>query len=246
MRKFPVLRRIAKKGKAWCLLGPMYELHIGMVHKARDFILATHDWSHLEKLPPATKELCDACRNTMAEILDVPRRRLHCTLKVLMESDTPNKPALVVTIGRSEPLNRPPEYGTEHAHLVESNTVFSALCGKNDSNRNWQPYSYFCCNDLTKHIDEFRCDRTTWPKYYKSTLALPLRFPKAEKNGEYKILGFLTFDMPTTGQFYDVPDVYTHDFNTYQELLGGSSVVHTAAIMADILTLLLRPMLDNK
>jgi len=168
-----------------------------------------------------------------------------CTLKALVEHV--GEQARIVTIGRSEPCHRPPELvGEGKAHLVENNTVFCALCGKRDQYVSWQPYSYFACNNLTKHADRFACDRIDWATWYKSTLALPLRFRDPDNNDLHKILGFLTFDMPTTGEFAGVPDIYdVGDFHKYQELSGASVIINVAGAMADTLTVLLRPVLDK-
>jgi hypothetical protein len=235
-------RRAVLLAKNHLLCGSFYELHIKVVHRWRDFVLAAHDWQHYESLPPDTKELCNGCRDCLAEILDVPQNRLHCTIKVLVQGDATQE-GLIVTIGRSDPCDRPPEYGLEDAHRVDRNTVFAALCGRSDGYKNWPPYSYFGCNDLPKHAARFACDRGNWAQWYRSTLALPLRFRDPQDRHNYKIIGFLTFDMPTTGEFNGVPDAFEHEYSEYQELLGGAAVMHAAGIMADTLALLLRPFL---
>jgi hypothetical protein len=150
---------------------------------------------------------------------------------------------LVATVGRSDNLlDRPPEW--DRRHEVRKNTVFAALCGEDDGHKHWRPLSYFSCNDLTKHVDDFSCDREDWARYYKSTVAAPLRY-EIQGSRRKKVIGFLTFDMPTTGEFTKVPDTFGADFHKYHEEAAWPAVIHCVGVMADTLAVILRPALEE-
>ncbi len=229
--------------KNWQLLAVLHDMHIHAVHKWRDFFLEEHDWEHLENTAKYAKELCCGCRDVMAQILGIQPRRMHCALKIVIEENGEQK---VATFGRSEPCNRPAEFGLKNAHLASANSTFASLLGIYDGERSWrQPYSYFTCNDLPKHADIFKCDREDWPKWYKSTLVAPLRFWVSE-NGLHRVLGFLTFDLHTTDEFFGLPDIYQESFDDYHVKAAESALIHAAGIMADTLVMLLRPCLEER
>jgi len=237
--KLPWVGKLLRRAKNRYLLGSFYEFHLHVVHRWRDCFVGEPRLTSWESFAPAFKELCNGCRDCLAEVLELNAQRLHCTLKALVEY---GEGARVVTLSRSDPCDRPPEYGMANAHLVENNTVFAAICGKSDGIRHWQPYSCFSCNDLTRHVDQFACDRQSWATWYKSTVAVPLRYRDPHNRHEYRILGFLTFDLPSTDQFVGMPDIFEHDRDRYQELLAGSSIFHVVGSMADTLVLFLRPL----
>lgn len=245
-RKTSFGRIQVQRVRNWLLRGAFYELHLSGSHRWRDMAVTL---DHLRSLPMAGRgeellriiePVCSGCRDTVAELLDVPPVRVHCSLKVLVRDGDEHR---VATIGRSSNLlDRPPEWDVYHE--VRRNTVFAALCGESDGRRTWRPLSYFSCNDLTKRAEEFSCDRADWARYYKSTLAAPLRY-RDYGSRLSKIIGFLTFDMPTTGEFTGVPDAFSMDFHRYHEEAALPSVIHCVGTMADTLAVLLRPVLEE-
>lgn len=222
----------------WNLLGTVYNLHMKVGHRWRDFCVDAGpniDWDHIAQ---EARSWCNGFRDTMAEVIRAAPESVHCSLKTLFPQQ--GQHGLVATIARSDPIRRPAEFGLDHAHEVAQNTVFACLSGKSDGRRTWQPYSYFSCNDLPGRAEEFQCDRDNWLNWYKSTVVVPLRYRQHQAN-EYTIMGFLTFDVNRKNAFGPIPDVFSLDFNEYHELAGQSAVIHTAGLMADTLTGILKP-----
>ncbi len=236
-------RKSVQRARNWLLQGVLYELHIKAAHPWRRLAVALADLpSAANHLTPITEPVCNGCRDAVAELLDVPPARLHCTLKMLLRKQQGDSP-VVATIGRSDNLvDRPPEWETFHE--VRRNTVFAALCGEDDGHRHWRPLSYFSCNDLTKHIARFSCDREKWSQYYQSTVAAPLRY-ETQYSRQKEVIGFLTFDMPTKGQFTAVPDSFAANFHKFHEQAAWPAVIHCTGIMADTLAVILRDVLER-
>jgi hypothetical protein len=128
---------------------------------------------------------------------------------------------------------------------VNKNTVWASLLGTTDGNLEWRQHRAFGCNDLTGHTGQFKCTRPDWAKYYKSTLAVPIRFPTNAQRNEYDIIGFLTFDSPLKGVFYKIPNIFDYLDQSpaeYGEHLESSIAFQAAATLADMLGACLHPL----
>lgn len=250
-------------------MGPFYEFHNKVAHKWRPLAIELErsfpsSGASPLQIEPSSKardelqdslkysldSLCNGCRGFLEEVLDVPKGRIHCTIKLLAPPVTnlggeqnDLRPLELLTVSRSDNLlDRPPEWGVRHR--VDKNTVFAAMCGQYDGETHWRPCSYFSCNDLTIHGDKFKCDRNNWGRYYKSVLAAPLRY-EPEKDSPWIIWGFVTFDMPTTNEFTGVSDVFTTEFDEYHQRMLWPTATQCVGIIADTLSVLLKPLMEE-
>lgn len=221
--------------------------HYGVVHMIRELAhwISSVDHQTLLDAPVRadTNVFCSSVGKTLGKILDCPETDPpHCCLKV---NDFSNKVYRIVTIGRSSPSDREPEYGRENAHVATSNSVFASILGKSDGINDWpQPFSSFSCNNLVRHRRIFACDRKNWKRLYKSTLAYPIRHRPsgAEK---FTFSGFLTFDRNCIDGFPQIPCAFEHrkKWEQYETLCRESPAWHLGACIADMLYVTLLPVL---
>ncbi len=190
--------------------------------------------------PALAVEICTSFQSLMGAILEKRDQELHCCIKVLLKSSDGDR---VGTIGRSEPYDhRPQENDAEAAHLVERNSVWCCLLGRNDGKFEWPVFSCFACGDLQAHPLDFKCDREHWQQFYRSTLVFPLRYIKDEVNSSFVTFGFLAFDSPLANAFGDLPDIfrYRERWHVYHQRLQKRAVFHVGAVFADTLSVLMR------
>lgn len=243
--------RCVPKGKAvlaaWreaCCYGTLKRLHIDVLHEMRKMACYVQDLDADLEEPSATAQaVCTECRQLIGNLLELPSNHLHSCIKVFVETEG-RRSDLVATWVRSDPFDdRPALIGATDAQPVRKNTVWAALLGEHDGNRTWRPHRAFGCNDLGQYEGEFRCSRKGWKDYYRSTLAVPIRFPKDPQRCEYEVLGFLTFDSPMAGVFRKIPNIFEYTRQSpaqYSEDLESSMVFHAVGILADTLGTLLR------
>ena len=177
----------------------------------------------------------------MGNLLELGDHELHCCMKVVVQNDAGAD--CVGTIGRSDPYdNRPNMLAPSDLHLVEKNSVWCSLLGRDDGSARWPVFSCFACNDLYAHPADFKCDRTDWQKFYRSTLVFPLRYIQDEVNSKFVTFGFLAFDSVKKGVFGDVPDIfhYRERWHAYHERLSNTTAFHVGAVFADTLSVLMR------
>lgn len=216
------------------VLGTFHKLHLETVHAIRKYVVN-------EDSPGSTDWGClaDGCRNVIADLLELPDRSLHCTIKLCHgEEEDAEEDWIVYTIARSEPCARPAEYGLDHHHLVGHNSSFAAIVGCKDRKNTWTPYAYSCfaSNYLTQHGDKYDCSRKDYIQYFKSTLVFPLRYRKIHEESTL-VQGFLTFDSPEENAFVGFPEVFAYRDNPadYEDKLSYLAVYHVGGIIADML-----------
>jgi len=107
-------------------------------------------------------------------------------------------------------------------------------------------YNCFACNDLSKH-DDFRSSRVNWRNHYCSALVFPIQYLTYNEQGEPEknVIGFLAFDSPQKGAFYNVPDIFDYKDNSekraeYRNLLDKSTAFQIGAVIADTLGVFLQ------
>jgi hypothetical protein len=210
------------------------------------------DWDHHQsETTRLAGDVCTECNSLSADLLELDGNHLHCSLKVLLRGET-SEDDVVATWMRSEPYDGRSGFPSPDTHRVSENSVWCALLGRYDGNFNWKnPFCCFACNDLIEHGSEFRCSRDRWQDYYRSTLVFPLRY-LSQANGErkYNVIGFLAFDSPNKNAFARVPDIFDYrdrpdkiaDYNTK---LSAAAVFQIGAVMADTLSMFLRPAYDK-
>lgn len=188
-------------------------------------------------------DICTEARELLGTFLELEPNDLHCCLKVMIASSGRPEDDRVATWARSEPLDDRPLNGKgDQGHLVSRNTVWSALLGRSDGNHLWRVFNCFCCNDLLKHGDKFRCDRENWSRYYRSTLVFPLRYRVEQTETPYRHIGFLAFDSPKIGAFRRLPNIFDSwdEPSPYRNELELRTAFHLGAICADVLGTFLR------
>jgi hypothetical protein len=231
-------------------IGLLRPLHFNVIHRMRRLsVQMTDESDDPEAAAHLALELCTQCRTTMCRLLELNSNELHCCLKLMVTRPGAPDEDRVATWARSEPLDdRPIETGDANAHLVNANSVWSALMGRNDGITGWRPFSCFACNDLTKRHELFKCDRENWTRYYKSTLVFPLRYQENPQCTSYRNIGFLAFDSHNTSAFKGLPDIFDFrdDPSGYRDLLEDCTAFHLGAIFADTLSGFLRTAYERK
>lgn len=235
--------------KHYVTLQALLPLHLQAIHKMRKLALDMLDQSSdtPRKSSREAMEVCSALRNTMGNVLDLNVHDLHCSIKVFIPGDR------VVTWARSGPLDdRPHEFGEDAARPLTDGTPWCALIGRNDGKTSWRQHKCFSCNDLLRaHERElWVCKRDNWQRYYKSVLVYPLLYRKDADEPETVVFGFLCFDSPKKDAFIGLPDIFdfreTEDWNKYHHLLNTKAPFHLGAILADTLSIFLRPFYEGQ
>ncbi len=253
-------KNLVRKVRGRASLGMLARLHLDVVHRVRQ--LATHaSVSSSEHDPHFIRqavELCTACRISMSDFLELAENELHVCWKVLPangdeavmgpggahEGRDPLQNLEVETLARSEPC----DWRENDAHPVARNSVWSALLGGSDGLRNWRtPFSCFSCPNLLKRVDQFRCSRRDWHAFYRSTLVMPIRYPKDLVGRKHRIIGFLAFDSPRADAFGALPDIFDHCDEPwrYNDVMSFHATFHLGAIMADCIAIGMRPFYDS-
>lgn len=246
LRLGSVVRQVRNVATLWLL----YDFHFRLIHRIRALSARLEANPSAEAAAALANQICTEARLVLGNFLDLKPNNLHCCLKLMASGGPGNEDeARVSTWARSEPFDdRPFEQGDANAHLVRTNSVWSALYGRDDGETRWRIFTCFCCNDLAARA-AFRCDRKNWQNFYHSTLAFPLRFPNNADggDGEYQNLGFLAFDSPRKNVFRGLPDIYNHvgDPTGYRTLLEGSPAFHLGAMIADSIAIAIRPLFNQ-
>jgi hypothetical protein len=241
---------IPRKVRNHFLMKTMSLLHYDGIHPIRQFAIDFVDTSshgHSDVMNLQAIDMCGCCRRTMGQLLKLRAEELHCCLKFLVpgKKDAQDR---VGTWGRSRPFDaREPE--AEITHLVSRNTVWCALLGRRDESTAWGEFRCFSCNNLPSYKDgPFHCDRQDWFKYYQSTLVFPIRYVETASAEKYETVGFLAFDSPKKGAFWGLPDIFEFrlpedhsKWAEYHDRLSQSAVFHVGAILADTISMGLRP-----
>ena len=183
-----------------------------------------------------------AMRNALGNILDLDEHSLHCSIKVFQEDGH------VATWARSSPLDDRPVETSGEAKPISDGTPWCALMGKDDGITRWRKIRCFASNDLTQANEKrlLTIGRENWSHYYKSALVFPLiYYNECENNQSPVIFGFLCFDSPEQNAFPGLPDIFRyrdpHDLQSYHRALSKQAAFHMGAIMADTLSVFLRP-----
>lgn len=221
--------------------------HLNVVHRMRRLAHCMQD-GDAEQAAHLALQVCTECRKLLGTFLEIKDNRLHCCIKLLELDRLDGHEDKVSTWVRSEPMDdRPAEQGIGNAHLIRTNSVWSAFYGRSDGKTQWRQMNCFACNDLTAH-PEFVCDRQDWAQYYRSTLVFPIRYPIDAQATTYDYIGFLAFDSPDTGSFRGLPDIFEYKDRPadYREKLEESTAFHVGALLADVLGTFLRPAFENR
>lgn len=256
LRKSETLRIIVWAVRDRTVLGPLSKLHLKAIHRIRSIALSRANLEALSKSHEHLEELATDCRDVMADVIEAWPDSVHCTIKLCDRRKAKNKGQVkVYTIARSRGSDtRPRQFGTEHAHLVGENSAFAALVGCNDRKNVWGPrvFKCFACNDLRDH-GNYDCSRTDWDAYWRSTCVFPLRFRAPD--GDHHVFGFLTFDSPKPGAFRGLPNIYDYHNNAHSKKKGNDefdrlleyrSAFHIGGILADTLSTMFLPMLQEE
>lgn len=222
------------------------QLHEQVIHNARALGMRLENWIHTEiETTTLAKNVCTSSMQLLSHLLELKPGYLNCCFKVLHASGGCDTNFTVASWTRSEPYDSRHKDTTQYT--VQENSVWSALFGTYDGRINWiEPYKCFSCNDLWKH-SEFQNSRQNWKTFYRSALVLPIKYMSYENGKEIEnLIGFLAFDSPKQGAFGDVPDIYDYNRDLesrakYYSLLHSSVTFHICAVIADTLSMFLRP-----
>lgn len=220
-------------------------LHTDVIHKMREFAFFAEDLSAdaSEHVGCLARDTATACRDLVADLLELQDGKLHCCIKVFGQPEGVKE--RVVTLARSIPQDSHPDDNNPAAnHFVDNNSVWAALLGKSDGGRNWaRPYPCFCCNDLVSVGPAFKCSREDWREHYRSTLVYPLRFVRDPAQRRFGTIGFLAFYSQQAGVFPGLPSIFEHNlsFDDYFARLSASTVFQVGACMNDTLSTFLSP-----
>ncbi|HEY9146838.1 MAG TPA: hypothetical protein VIN36_09155 [Thiobacillus sp.] len=229
--------------KHYVTLQTLFPLHLEAVHAMRRLASdALHGpGANDAHFAAEAMHVCTALNKTMGAALDLGTNELHCSIKVFLPPDR------IGTLARSEPMDdRPLEMGPENARPLTDGTVWCALMGQNDGRTHWRRYQAFACNDLpdAHRKGKLRCGRPDWQDYYQSVLVYPLLY-RSDGTQKGTVFGFLGFDSPRAGAFLGAPNIFDHMENDgwgkYHERLNRCSVFHLGAILADSLSVFMRP-----
>jgi hypothetical protein len=248
-RKNKQLRRVVAGIRDRCVLGTVSRLHVEAIHSIRAFSLNRDSLSDSTMTYEALLSLVNGCRNVMADLIESQPADIHCTIKLLGETAAEKKEEWpVYTIARSEPCDRPAEFGLDNAHLVGHNSTFAALSGANDRKNTWVPdvYSCFMCDDLAYHSN-YDCSRENWPSYFRATAVFPLRYRRTAQR-DHNVLGYLTFDTMDTALFSPFPCIFHNRTEKleYERNLPFAAAYHVGGIIADTLACIFYPLLQNR
>lgn len=187
--------------------------------------------------------VASGCADLMRDYLELEKDHFHCCLKVLRPGENT---MLVSTWARSE--NALGREDIDDVHPVNENSVWSALLGCNDGAYNWaNPHLCFSCGNLQEEGDNFRNSRSNWREFYNATLVFPLRYVQYTGEGKKFVnIGFLAFDTTRTDGFGKMPNIFefrgkSGSLAEYYNLLSKQTVFQLGAILADCMSMFLRP-----
>lgn len=235
------------RAKHYITLQTLLPVHLQAVHQLRRLGLDICDQKiDDETAPHVARQAVDACtamRNCMANLLDLSESQLHCNIKLFGSDGT------ILTWARSKPRDdRPHELDAKVGRPITDGSVWCALLGKSDGRRAWRQHKCFACNDLltASHRHQFICGRDNWQQFYKSILAYPLMYRDEADATEAHVFGFLSFDSPNSRVFLGTPNIYDYceadQWSNYHDRLQGNATFHLGAIMADTLSMVLKPL----
>ena len=246
LRKSRATRKIVRSIKGRLTLGPMTKVHLAAIHAIRRISVNQDSLPDSSLTYEALQSVADGCRDAIAEILEVWNEHIHCTLKLCGGDKADKRNWKVYTVARSDPCNRPAEFGRGNYHLVGDNSSFAPLAGCNDRKNVWEPnvFSCFSCGNLRKYT-RYDSSGKNWESYYNSTIVFPLRYRKSDA-AEFSVIGFLTFDSQLDDAFGDIPCIFECQNNPaeYQEKLSYMSLFHVGGILADVLAMTFHPLVD--
>jgi hypothetical protein len=189
-------------------------------------------------------DFCSACSLFMGRIIEAERNDIHACLKVIVRGKDGTGDR-IKALARSEP-NDGREIGGEGTPLAK-NTAWNVFCGTYDGCTKWPKMSCFCCNDLRQHVSDYDNGRDRWDQFYESKLIFPLRYMNRRDPSAYETIGFLEFDSKK-GAFIGMPNAY--DFvkkaNEYRTEAENNAIFHAGAIIADTLSMCLRPFYEYR
>lgn len=229
--------------KHYITLQTLTPLHMGAVHELRQLaidIVASSEADGVRRTTRQAVVACTAMRDTLANLLDLDEHELHCSIKLFDKDDN------IRTWARSKPLDdRPPEMDVSRP--LTDGTPWCALLGKDDGITHWREYRCFSCNDLVQAHSKGRLSikRSDWQRYYKAALVYPLVYRRDIDRSEKVIFGFLCFDSPKVNVFIGMPDIFdsidNDGWHQYHMRLKEKAPHHASAIMADTLSMFMRP-----
>jgi len=247
------LKRVIRSVHNHVALNFFKSIHCDIVHEMRLLGINMEKWKQdTITTTLLARNIVTYCNNLMRDLLELNDNELHCCLKVLVHENS--KDDRVETWVRSEPSDgRPDDDDLSSPYLVCRNSVWSALLGKDDGQFRWiHPFDCFSCDNLPINFNIFQNTRNNWEEYYQATIVFPLRYIKHTETGKksYATIGFLAFDSPHKKIFMNSPDIFMcHQkeggWSEYHDLLYKTPSFHLGAIMADTLSMFLRPAYTN-
>jgi hypothetical protein len=226
--------------------GFFHLLHMDVVHRLRQLGMCMESGNpDQHRASELAIEFCTACALLMQQIVEVEQQELHCCLKVIVKGQN-GKGDKLLTWARSNPQDDR-EDSEEGSPLIE-NTSWNAFAGSNDGKNHWRRMCCFCCNDLTDFTDEFDNGRKEWSKFYKSKLTFPIRYLDKSKANTWETIGFLEFDSMKRKVFTGMPSSFEHikDPSGFRAKLEKNAIFHSGAIIADSLSMCLRPYYESR
>jgi len=246
-RKNEKLRNIIAVSRDRLILGSVMKLHLEAIHDIRKFCLGRNELPDCSLTYDALEHLANGCRDVMADILQVAKNDIHCTIKSCQgQNGEPKEQWQVYTIARSTPCERPADFGLSNAHAIGENSGFASVVGANDTKNTWIPHVYasFICNDLVNH-STYADSRENWSAFYRATAVFPLRY---RMSGErlHNVIGFLTFDTMKEDLFKRIPCIFhlRNEKENYDKELSFFSFYHLGGIMADALVCAFYPIIN--
>ena len=222
-------------------LGYFELLHLDIVHRIRKLgdCLGRAEVDQTRTAETAIN-LCSGCALLMGRVVEAEHNDLHACFKVIVKGQ--DGVDRIRTLARSEPQDGREVNGA--GSPLAGNTAWHVFSGTNDGRVKWPQLNCFCCNDLTQHVSEYDNGRGNWSEFYQSKLIFPIRY--IARPGEYEVIGFLEFDSKK-GAFVGMPNAYDYvrKANEYRTELENSAIFHAGAIIADTLSLCLRPFYEH-
>lgn len=218
--------------------GPFTYLHLETLAAMREMLLEAADrpLTHPQVSPAATR-FCSAARLAVTDLLELDEEDVQCSLKVIV---TDGRRDYVETIARSQPGDdRPPQIGSGLGHPVDENSGWCSLLGRHDGETDWQVFDFFASNDLHRHGKLFKCSRTDWQRFYRSTMVFPLRHQLSD--GPFAIAGFLAYDSKLPNAFPELPDSieFRRDWLGFHERAAHCTLYHLGSLISETLGMLL-------
>lgn len=226
--------------KQYVALQTLMPLHSMAIHEMRSLALDVYESNNIEIARQAMKT-CTAIRNVLGNLLDLNEHELHCSIKLF---DNEEK---IGTWARSQPLDDRPTELDGSTRPISDGTPWCVVLGKDDGITRWREHCCFCCNDLeaAQSSGKLQIKRQNWARYYKSALVYPLVYRQCANRETKVIFGLLCFDSPRKKAFLGVPDIFNFSsesgWTDYRIKLMNSAPFHAGAILADTLSVFLRP-----